>query len=729
MSHRTTVSALLTAALAIGLPLWAADPAPVPPAPDPPCTAGSTPGSILRLTELAENGRNYGLLFGAEPQDVDVNSRIRIEVCKDNFARWIDTIPSLKTAETSEISFLLDSSAQLRKASTFLRSAIEDGTRLANLLAERGTAARTTPEFTALAAGNLDQQIESRKVVNEYWRLLNASPRADFQAHAKESREKSNAALGNGRFAYAAFLVDEMSWTLDQLQGARDRLAARPPSAALVLAAARLQDGKLTDVGLENYSSLPIGEAQRIDKVSLVSSPEEMQQLAAVQKEYTALAAVFNDMLSGKAKLDDSIRKLLAARGIDLDKLAADLAKVKADIAQLQANDWKKVADDLTSRLETALQETLTQAEKQILDQKLRAQIDDLRARARELQTGAAGLAGQIQILTAQIKEGAASDPAAALSSLLSLAQVGTGLAGGGDLLAQLAAGITTADQLAKTVKADAAAIRQTLAGVKATLQQQLLATLSATATDQLGQLSSDLAALRTAAQEAADQIQSLFKDSAGAVNLAAVLDREPPVTSFSVPFDQIQNTWLDLQTLAGRKEGDTVVLQAWLYRIERVPDKPDQVIRKEELVRVDQPFRMMRFGFYSGPAAGLVYLRAAEKLDGQTEETRAFAPQVSWLLHYRPWRKAAPDGQAAEPYRAATSWRDDLAVGLHTMSLDLDKDNQQEIGFGLSLSLFGGYLQIGGGFDLSLGEKPYFFIGTKLFDLLRNPGVKTKSP
>jgi hypothetical protein len=725
-----TLLALATLVLAPALPLGAAGapPAAAPPSltqPDP-CTAGATTGSILDLQEIAENGSRLGLLFGHETQDVDINSTIHVHVCRDNFARWLDTVSSVRTPDTTDVKLLFDSSAELRKSAGFLEDAITTGTDVANQLASRGEEVRTTPEFQAQAQRLLAKLTESRRLVLEFWRSLDASSRADFRSHAVESRASSNTALTRGTYAYAAYLIEEIHWTLGRLADAQARLSANPPAAALVLAAARVQDGKLADVGLPNYSSLPIGEPQRFEKVTTVVSPEDMKKIEAAQKESTELAAILNDLVAGKAKLQDAVRQLLAARGIDLDKLQAALAKVATDVSQLQNADWKKIGDDLASRLEDALQETLTPAEKQLLDDKLRSQIDGLRARARELQTSLAGLVSQVQFLSAQVDDGKAlaQDPAAALDSLLSLVQVGSTLASGGGLLDKLASGIAAADQVAKSLKADAAGVRQTLAGLKASLRQKILDVLSTTATDQLGQLSTDLAALLTQTQEVGDQLRNLFKSAEGTVDLAVVLDREPPVTSATVPIESVQDTWLDLQTLAGRKEGDTVVLQAWLYRVERVPEKPDQMVRKEELAHIDQPFRMLRFGFYSGPAAGLVYLRAAEKLAGQTEETRAFAPQVSWLLHYRPWRKPGP---ALEPFRAPSTWHDVLSAGIHTMSLDLDKDNQQEIGFGISLSFFGGYLQLGGGFDLSLGEKRYFFIGTQLFDLLRNPGVKTK--
>lgn len=729
-SHCASLAAAAALVLTLGLPLSVEAQPPAPPPQPDPCTPGSSPNSILHLQELAENGSKLPLPFGTEAQDVDINSTIRIEICRDNFARWIDSVPALRSPEATDVRFLLDSSAELRKSADFLKAAIADGARIANLIADGGDAVRSTPEFASLAQSNLSRQTESRKIVRKYWETLEASTRADFRNHVRESREASNAALLNGPFAYYAFMIEEIRWTLDELKKAQDQLAAHPPAAALVLAAARVQDGKLTDVGLPNYSSLPIGEPQRFEKVTLVASPEEMAQIEAAQKEFTELAAVLNNLLDGKAELEEAVRKLLAVRGIDLDKLQTALKKVEADVAQLRAADWRQIGEDLESRLEAVLQETLTQAERDLLDGNLRSQIEDLQARTREFQSSLAGLVLQARALSAEVGEGEvlAQDPAAALSSLMSLVQAGTALAGGGgNLLDQLLSGVAAADQLAKGLKADAAEVRETLNGLKASLRTRILEALSTAATDQLGQLSTDLAALRTAARETGEQIRDLFRKSEGTINLAAALDREPPATSHVVAFENLIDTSLDLQTLRGRQEGDTVVLQAWLYRIERSPENPQEVIRREEIVRIDQPFRMMRFGFYSGPAAGLVYLRGAEKLEGQTEETRAFAPQVSWLLHYRPWRQPPAAGQPLEPFRATRSWHDYVSAGLHTMSLDLDRDNQQEIGFGVSLSLLGGYLQLGGGVDLSLNEELYFFVGTRLFDLLRNPGVKNK--
>jgi hypothetical protein len=113
---------------------------------------------------------------------------------------------------------------------------------------------------------------------------------------------------------------------------------------------------------------------------------------------------------------------------------------------------------------------------------------------------------------------------------------------------------------------------------------------------------------------------------------------------------------------------------------------------------------------------------------DGELKQTRAFAPQVSWLLRHRAWQTPQAEGDP-QPFRSHRSLWKSVGVGLHTLSLDLDNDNQQELGLGLGVSFFNGFLQIGGGWDLGLDDEPYVFIGTRLLELARGLGTSNSPP
>jgi hypothetical protein len=169
-------------------------------------------------------------------------------------------------------------------------------------------------------------------------------------------------------------------------------------------------------------------------------------------------------------------------------------------------------------------------------------------------------------------------------------------------------------------------------------------------------------------------------------------------------------------------------VIRAWLYRMKPDPGDPTRMIEDEELDSDLQQLRLLRFGWYSNPGVGVVYMSSLNDLaqgeDGEEKQTRAFAPQVSWLLRHRSWRTPSTD---PVPFRFQPRWWHSTSLGLHTLSLDLDNDNQQELGLGVSVSLFNNFLQIGGGWDVSLDDEPYVFLGTKLLDLARSLGVSRR--
>ena len=266
-------------------------------------------------------------------------------------------------------------------------------------------------------------------------------------------------------------------------------------------------------------------------------------------------------------------------------------------------------------------------------------------------------------------------------------------------------------------------------------MKDDLAAILSDTADEQLGDLATHLKELRAAADGLLDRFRKISDEVEGAPALAVALHRDPPATAFRVSFPEIKDTWVDIRTLNPRSDDDLLVLRAWLFRMKPDPNDPTKMIEDGELDSDLQQLRMLRFGWHATPAVGLVYLRSQNELiqegegdeeEAEAENTRMFAPQVSWLYRYRGWQKAG-DPANPRPFRHHPRWWHSVGVGLHTVTMDLDNDNQQELGLGLSVSFFKDFLQIGAGWDLSLDEEPYVFVGTRLLELAKNMGVSVK--
>lgn len=704
---------LLALALAPALPTAAAPAAAPPGAP----VRGALARAIT-LTEVPEaRGVNPpSLPFGVETQDVDVNSTIRIHISKDALLAAVP--PALATGASRDVDLLLESSKKLTGASGFLTEAIKAATDFTH----GRQAGKSEAELKPLAQTDDATLAQMSSLIKSYRSSLAAAANPVYQQHVKDVTSGLNTAVQSGRRTdVAIFLVNEFRWTLDQLTAARQRLTTDAPPVALLLSATYVHPGaKDAELGLPHYNDLPIGAPVSIDKTSLVISAGDQQQLQDLEKQSAALATVLNTAIQGGTGLTKALTDLLQTQGIDLAKLQADLDQIGQDVNQLQTTDWDAVAKKLADQVQTLLKGAASAADKKVLNDKVLPAVAALGTDAAKARATLDGLRAQALALRAQVGQGSAlaQDPAAALVQVLSLADAAIGE---GKPLTALLTDIDQWKQVLQELKDQAAAVQGTLAGLSQQVKSQLQALLQQTAQDQVGKLLADLETLRKDGQDVVQRVSSILDPA----KLAIALDREPPASAIPVTFGEIQDTYLDLRTINPRSEDDVVVLRAWLYRVEALPGSPGQVVLKEQVAPSDlQPLRMLRFGWFTQPSVGLVYTSAVDKLAGQDRQTRAFAPTVSFLWSYRSWARS---GGGDNPLRSLPRAWESMGIGLHTVTLDLNRDNQPELGLGLTISFFKGYLQIGGGIDLSLKQQKYVFIGTRLFDLARNLGITAK--
>lgn len=684
---------------------------------DAPKQKGVLSRAIHLVEEPEEKKGPYPMPFGTTPQDVDINSTIRVRISTDELLASLAGSPVL-TPAAQEVAALRKSAEELKKADALLQRAIANATALMKLAADGRQA---SSEFEQLARQDQADIGGMLTIVVAHLEALKASPRPDFRQHAVEGRERSNQAIPQGRLAYAAFVVEEIRWTLEQLEAARVRLESDSPSLSLILSASLVRPDGTTEAGLPHYNDVPIGVPKSVDKLSLALTPEQI----ALQEDAAALAQVLNNAVAGSADLRAVVRDLFKAQGVDLQPLEDALDRVQEDAETLRNTDWSQVGNDLEIRLRAALQ-TATADQRSLLEKTV-SEAEALQSRARDLRTTLAGLVVSVKTLKSSLTEASEQDPTAQLVALLTIAQAGADLASG-ELFRSFRAELELWSKAVQSLQGQVEEIRTSAEDLPEKLQDEVTEVLEQAAEDQLGALKTHLAELRTAASQVGGQLKDFVASLKGAPALAVALDVPPPDTSFRVAFQEIKDTWLDIRTLNPRAEDDIVVLRAWLYSMKPSEDDPEKLVEDEELDSDLQQLRLLRFGWYSNPGVGVVYMSSVNDLaqgeDGEAKQTRAFAPQISWLLRHRAWRTPTPD---PAPFHFQPRWWHSVSLGLHTLSLDLDNDNQQELGLGVSLSLLNNFLQIGGGWDVSLDDEPYVFIGTKLLDLARSLGVNRR--
>lgn len=676
--------------------------------------------AIVLLEEPEEKKGPYPMPFGTTPQDVDINSTVRVRISTEELLAGLSGNSALTPAAQETVA-LRKSAEELTKADAHLQSAIASATKLARLDLE---GRRDTPEFQQIAEGTQADFSALFQIMKAYREALEESTRPEIRQHAAEVRARSNAALTqpDARLAFAAFVVEEIRWTLEQLEAARVRLQTDSPGLALILSADLVRPDGTTEVGLPHYNDIPIGLPKSVDKLSLALTPEQI----ALQQDAAALSQVLNNAVAGSADLRAVVKDLFKTQGVDLQPLEDALDRVQEDAEALRGTDWRQVGTDLEARLRIALQ-TATADQRKILEEKVIPEAEALQSRGRDLRTTLVGLVESVETLRASLAEVSEQNPAAQLVALLSIAQAGADLASG-DLFQNFRTELELWSRAVSTLQSQVEAVRTSAAPLPKNLRNEVADVLRQSAEGQLGALRTHLGGLKSAAKQTGDQLKAFVASLKGAPALAVALDVPPPETSFRVAFQEIKDTWLDVRTLNPRAEDDIVVLRAWLYTLKPSEDDPTKLVEGEELDSDLQQLRLLRFGWYSNPGVGVVYMSSLNDLttdkDGEEKQTRAFAPQISWLLRHRAWRTPSPD---PAPFRFQPRWWHSISMGLHTLSLDLDNDNQQELGLGVSVSLFNNFLQIGGGWDVSLDDEPYVFLGTKLLDLARSLGVSRR--
>lgn len=678
----------------------------------------------IHLEEEPEEKRGlFPMPFGTSPQDVDVNSTIHVRISRDELLAGLSGNPVL-TPSAQEAAILREGATQLQQAEGFLRRAIDDAEELARLdLAGQ----RESQQFKDLAEADQEGLRATFQLLNAYQTALRASPSMELRQHAAELRTAMSDAIDVGRPALAAVIVDEIRWTLERLETVRIDMDRDAPPLALILSASHVRPGGETELGLVNYNDLPIGPPKSIDKLSLVLPPDQV----ALHTQAAALAGELNRLRQEGAGLVELARRILAAEGLDLDPLEDALDQVREDADQLRETDWSQAGQELEERVREAIAEAAG-TERERLEENVLPAVLSLLERTRDLRSFAE-LASMARGLKAQLDATASQDPTTRLFTLLALLQAGSQLASG-ELFANLTDNLEGWQDDVEALRKQLGEVRE-LDDLPEEVKEDLEAILSDTADEQLGDLATHLQELRAAADGLLGRFRKISGEVKGAPALAVALHRDPPATAFRVSFPEIKDTWVDIRTLNPRSEDDVLVLRAWLFRMKPDPNDPTKMIEDGELDSDLQQLRMLRFGWHATPAVGLVYLRSQNELiqegegdeeEAEAENTRMFAPQVSWLYRYRGWQKAG-DAANPRPFRHHPRWWQSVGVGLHTVTMDLDNDNQQELGLGLSVSFFKDFLQIGAGWDLSLDDEPYFFVGTRLLEFARNLGTSNK--
>lgn len=672
-------------------------------------------GSMIDLAEQRETGQVVPLGFEQNMWKVDINSTIQIKVKAPGSGSALASTPTplSQTADAFRVG-----GQSILNAVSLTKQINEIHAETANL---KGDA--LTQKVKQLA--DLNRQVANVNVpitaaVLSYPAQARASADPDLQARSEAFYAnvkdvlagKNGSLLDGGAPALTDLLRNEAEMILAKLNADMARLATSGSSQALVLAASSAKDNYLA---LPHYSTITPGKAVPVDKLNPIPSPEALAALQAEFDSASGVAQLLNDIKSGKTSTRDAIKQILVSNNIDFAKAKTQLEAVRTDLGNLKLSD----AETALTAIANAVAATLA------ADPADKASLEKLQADVTSLQTDVAAFKKTAQTLVTTIQQldprfvsasvQAAKDPVAALAIIVSDFNTIRNLpnAGAADLRA-FSVQVTSAFNTLTSIAGDLENVKKSLAAVPvATLVSDVTKALASVPAFQ--QLITDVTDLKTTIDNMVATIEKI-RSNLGDPNVGAY-NPNPPDTSIVVTLDSLQNTELNLQQATPQlKEGDVVTLQAWIYSVKA--DATGQPALDKEMDSAVQQFEIVRYGWFADAGAGVTYVISNAKPAGSDTKTQQFAPQVAFLFHKRPWPSVSLPANRRDPWY--TSW----GVGIHAISLDLDRNSQLELGLGFTLSGPKGLIQIGYGRDLTVKHQ-YWYVGTTLFKFLSNLGIK----
>lgn len=489
--------------------------------------------------------------------------------------------------------------------------------------------------------------------------------------------------------AYPGWIADQLQ-RLDAQAAADARAVIESGKMTFRLGAFRHREGaQTTPLHLPGYDDYPAGVLRPRAAISFALTPAQKERL---QKE---------------VEFNASAVSLIRDFGTELERLKSGLRETQKAVAQSVANA-EQVIEEATSHLDEKVK-----ADLEALAQELKATpegtkaataLQELRTEVDRLRSAAEGTLSQLRSVGAQLAEEArATDrdrPDLVLEMILG--RVSSAQANATSLVeeiravrAKVEAAVGATQALVRKLPEEAGAamrsrIEERLKALRADLVDAVL--------EPFNRVAAGLEPTVAYVKKARGLLGELQVGSADAIVSAKLA----PSHVFDVPVEQAAPTSLPLET-SELERGDVVEIVAELRRAEA--DSAAAPVG-EDRYWVETAF----FGWSSDVAAALGFVRARDKELANFEP----APVASWRISYR---------QRPEDHRwlGRVADRSGFGIGIHAIALDFDPDNSVEFGAGVNISLFKDMLEIGYGWNLNTkGEREYWFIGLRLFELLK---------
>lgn len=425
---------------------------------------------------------------------------------------------------------------------------------------------------------------------------------------------------------------------------------------------------------VEGYDRLPIGELRPIDRTGLKMTPAEqqrfnmeMQQAQAVAAAITELSAKGNDIRKSTFALFDQLRLKIDAleKGLqdvqDWDVKLGNAAKKLREFAAGEQDVAKKQAlSDLAGKIDALLQK------KSFILQRI-DELNRLKLELTSVGTGDSITPGQV-----------------------------------GKLFDDIASFLSNAAQI-KTIAQDVRSVFDAIKTLSPSIQQEI----SEHFAEQFTRFSSLLGDELPKTAEAIGIVRDIARK-----NLQTA-DATDNLTGLGTPLisrglDDLPDARIELAR-AGLTQGDNIAVrikiaeQPAAKRGETNPDESEKLVQETTYKTT-----AVLMGWHRVISADLIFARALSGDETATKWKPNVSASANWHYTYREranwWEKAV---NGVNP-----------GLGFHLASLNQGNEGV-EFGLGVNLSLFSGLLNGGYGFNLSVREKPYVYVGIDLLNVL----------
>jgi hypothetical protein len=694
----------------------------------------------IRLFELRTDHKEEKapLAFGHSPQDVDINSVIRVDV---DSSRLLGAAPDPAGPVAPEVEHLSELVNRLSQMIGPLGNAFNEAKRLTELAAAGD---RSSNEFTALATSSKTTQEQFLKAIIKYSEWLKQSPevryveRGDYvERRASEATRKAATLMSQGTGTagvvapFAAVVRDEVLWVNSELKRIGGQVRKSLEAVALVLVARAFVDSRSPErIHIDHFDPLPPGAIVAFDKINWAGdSVEARRMLDAIRPVVDTL----RKLKTNRSDLRSAITDLLNANGIDVDSFILSVEQLVAALKALRDTDWLAEAKTLLDKIESELRQSGVVGDKKKTLEEMRNQARSLRDQLRDARDRWQAMEGNLSAFSLQdVLEEAQeqADPVDALLAVMNgIDRAARTVSLWKDAVDKLRDDIKLFKDAVGGAKTLIEDLKKGVAALSGRTERELRKQIDRFAGAKLDTLVVAVEGVRREAETVGKGLRSLTVDDAKQILLYAQSELPIPEDIYYVLGTRIKDTFVDLRTVRSRKEGTAVTLEARLYRVneaepgiaETSSESVGVVRIGEELDAERQTFVLRRFGWYSAPNVSVAYAGASRPIGSQSEATREFTVQMSWLFRLRPWIK---NSSSITPVVYRKRWWHNIGYGLHIITLDLDRNSQQEIGLGATISVASDFLQLGYGVDLSLNEETYWFVGVRLFQFGKSLGI-----